>query len=116
MSIKLKDYVLCLQKLVDDGYGNLFVAYASDDEGNNYQKVYATPEIAQVHNIEEYNLELVGFKGEDSITNEDLNIFLANIRTQLSYFNNLTINVDVIDSYTDREFVTNYGLKTFNQT
>ena len=45
--MKLKEYAEKINKLVE-GYGNMDVAYASDDEGNKYQYVNYSPDVGKV--------------------------------------------------------------------
>lgn len=46
-----------LIKLRNDGYGELPIIYATDDEGNNYHKVNYKPTTFLVHNLEARSLD-----------------------------------------------------------
>jgi hypothetical protein len=71
-----------LTKLINDGHGELICFYSSDDEGNSYKKIHNEPTLAQVENLEEWELELVGFYDEDDfseeIDKEDVNAVCIN--------------------------------------
>ena len=61
-------------------FGDLPIIYSSDDEGNRYQKIHQDITPAQVHNIEEWELELVGFfeEGSEEIDKKDVNCICVN--------------------------------------
>lgn len=69
-----------INKLLADnpGYSNLTVIYGTDDEDNDFHKVNNNLAPVQVHNLNEYNLELVGFKGEPGIDEKDINAIIIN--------------------------------------
>lgn len=58
--------------------GDLPLISSSDDKGNNYHKVYNDLSPAQVHNINKYSLELVGFEGQEDIATGDINCICIN--------------------------------------
>ena len=85
--MKLKEYLNELLELTKSNPQVLEfeVIYASDDEGNNYQKVYSTGSICQIDDLKERDLELVGFydedepeSSEDFIALEDCNAIVIN--------------------------------------
>jgi len=43
--MKLNDYIKKLQKLEKEGYGELDIIYAKDDEGNAYSEVFFNPSV-----------------------------------------------------------------------
>lgn len=53
-------------------WGNLPIGYASDDEGNSYHKIHNEVSPAQFHDIDDRNLELVGFLNEDNLNGDIL--------------------------------------------
>ena len=65
--MKLKEYIEALNGLSEDHPEllDMEVIYSSDDEGNNYQKVHNHPCAAQVENIKDWSLEMVGIGEED---------------------------------------------------
>ena len=63
--ITLQEYISALQK-IDRKYWDMPLIYATDDEGNSYQKVNNFPGLVEVENPNEYYLELVW--GEDGET------------------------------------------------
>ena len=71
-----KDIDLLLQNHPE--WANLPIIYSSDDEGNSYQKVYNELSPTQIHNLNEWNLEMVGFLGEDEIDERDINCICIN--------------------------------------
>lgn len=80
----VKDLIRDLQQLVK---GNPKVAdfpyiYAIDDEGNEYYRIGNEPCLLQVEDLEDYNLEIVGFydgeEGDLSVTLEDCNCVIIN--------------------------------------
>ena len=78
--ILLKDYIKQLIKIKNQhpSFGNLPVVYASDDEGNSYQKVSQEPGLFAVEDIAERNLEAL-INGEDVGTEvEDFNCVIIN--------------------------------------
>jgi hypothetical protein len=57
-----------LIKLRDNGYGELPVIYAIDDEGNDYHKIDTTPDTFLVEDLEKWSLEpLFKEDGEEKI-------------------------------------------------
>lgn len=77
----VNDLIKDLQQLVeqDAKIGSLPIVYASDEEGNEYQKVENNVALAQVEDIEDYFLELVGYYDEDSIIDyKDVNCVVIN--------------------------------------
>lgn len=81
----LKDFIKELQNLVEQHpeFAELPVAYASDDEGNDYHIVHQTALPIQVHDNTAHSLEIIAyFNGdEDDIDNaaiEDVNVILIN--------------------------------------
>lgn len=80
--LSVNDLIQSLQLLVNHNpkFGNLPIIYSNDDEGNSYQKIYNSPVLTQVENIDEYYLEVVGFYDEDSdeIALEDVNCVIIN--------------------------------------
>lgn len=53
--------------------------FSIDDEGNGYRKIHQLAVEAQVHNLKEYDLELVGFySGDESIDKENVNCVIIN--------------------------------------
>lgn len=59
-------------------WGDLPLISSSDDEGNDYHKVYNDLSPAQVENIKNYSLELVGFEGEEDVDTKDINCICIN--------------------------------------
>jgi hypothetical protein len=59
-------------------YANLPLIYSSDDEGNSFHLVHSSLCLAQVEDIKEYYLELVGFDGDEDINSEDINCICIN--------------------------------------
>lgn len=57
--MKLKEYIKQLQKLESEGHGDLEIIYAIDDEGNAYHKVYSSPDLVMVDNLEEHYLDVI---------------------------------------------------------
>ncbi len=55
--ITLNDYIEKLLELQKQGYGDLPVIYASDDEGNSYHKVGNLPCTYKVVDLKDYCLE-----------------------------------------------------------
>lgn len=55
----LKDLKIEIEKLLKTHpeYSNLPLVYASDDEGNSYQKVHNKPLAIEMENIKDYYLE-----------------------------------------------------------
>lgn len=78
--MKLKEYIRELNKLVieyPEAY-ELPVIYSEDDEGNNYHHVIYSPAMFQVHDVNQYYLEVVGKLGDDNIAREDCNVICIN--------------------------------------
>lgn len=71
----LKDLKKDIENLIKKypEFENLPICYASDDEGNSYQKVHNSLSPAQFHDINEYSLELVGFLDEDNPNGDIIN-------------------------------------------
>lgn len=78
--MKAKEFYKSLGELLQENpsYGDLELVYSTDDEGNDYHHVNNYPTAAQFHDMEEYFLELVGYKGEDTIADEDINGIIIN--------------------------------------
>ena len=55
--ITVNQYLEKLQELKDSGFGELFVIYSKDDEGNSYQHVHNIPSLWRVVDIDDYELE-----------------------------------------------------------
>jgi len=75
----LTEYINKLKKFEKE-FGHLTVIYAKDDEGNGYQEIEFPPSIAQVHDLNVRDLELVGYYDEDDeeINKEDCNVIIIN--------------------------------------
>lgn len=69
--MKLKDYIKTLQDLESEGYGDLEIIYAVDDEGNAYHSVYGEPSLVMVEDLEEYYKETVH---PDDVDEEDYTV------------------------------------------
>lgn len=67
--MKLSNYIKYLQEALEE-YGDLTVVYASDDEGNNHQKVEYTPSVAFFEDLKECHLELID-EDDDDVTDEN---------------------------------------------
>jgi hypothetical protein len=78
--MKLKEYLKDLNSLVKKypKLNDVIVIYARDDEGNGYQEVVNSPAFLQVHDINERDLEVVGFMNEANIAIEDINAIIIN--------------------------------------
>tara|TARA_B110000503_G_C7119301_1_gene401740 strand:- start:1473 stop:1724 length:252 start_codon:yes stop_codon:yes gene_type:complete len=78
--ITLKEYLKQLNELVEEQPQalNFPLIYSHDDEGNYYQKVICFPSLAQIENIEERYLEIIGFCDETNILSEDCNAVTIN--------------------------------------
>lgn len=65
---------------LDPKFGNFPLMSSGDDEGNCYNKVIFEPNLAQVQNTKDHNLELVGFydKKSKDISIKDVNIICIN--------------------------------------
>lgn len=57
--ITLNKYLEELQKLKDEGYGELPVIYSSDNEGNSYHPVTFLPDVCLVEDLNKYSLERI---------------------------------------------------------
>lgn len=57
--MKLSAYIKHLQELESQGYGDLFVITASDDEGNSYHKCTYEPSVVEVEDLNEYYLGVI---------------------------------------------------------
>jgi len=64
--------------LLNPDWGNLVICYSSDDEGNSYQKIHNTISPAQVHNVLDYDLEVIGYLDEEGIDKENINALIIN--------------------------------------
>ena len=67
----LIEYVENLQKIITKNpeYAKLTVIFSSDDEGNDYQKVYNTPTLVEVDDLlDRYLYVCFSDSGEDSET------------------------------------------------
>lgn len=79
--MKLKKYKELLDKLITEYPQclNFELIMSSDDEGNSYQIANFGPNLCQVHDLKTpYDLEIVGFKGDENISNKDLNAICIN--------------------------------------
>lgn len=80
--ITLYDYMTRIRKLIVDNpnLAGVPVAFATDDEGNEFQLVQEGPTLCQMHDINAEDLELVGFYDKDSkdIAREDVNCVIIN--------------------------------------
>jgi hypothetical protein len=84
MSLKLKEYVDNLVKLLKDNpeYASLDVVYSRDDEGNGFDKVHYTPAVGN-HDGEhrgdftQYNTD-PDIDPEDTCTKEEINSICIN--------------------------------------
>jgi hypothetical protein len=78
--MKLKDYIKALNNLKKKHPECLEfdIIQSSDDEGNSYQKANYGPNLAQVHDLKDYHLEIVGFLGDENIAKEDCNAVIIN--------------------------------------
>lgn len=76
----LNKWLDTIQKLIKENpeIGDYPLIYSKDDEGNEHHKVIFDPSLAQVKDINEYNLELVGFKGDEDIYDKDCNVICIN--------------------------------------
>jgi hypothetical protein len=59
-------------------YKDFPIAYAVDEEGNAYHKVYNSITGMQVHDLNEHELEVVGFEGAEDIDTKDINCICIN--------------------------------------
>lgn len=59
--MKLSAYIKQLQDLVKKNpeYADLLVAYATDDEGNSYQKIHNKPTPVEFEDVSQYHLEVI---------------------------------------------------------
>ena len=55
--MKLKHYKKLIDKLVENGLGDLPVIYAVDEEGNHYGDVEIAPGIVDLGELEYYGME-----------------------------------------------------------
>lgn len=78
--ITVNQIIKDLQDLVkeDARNGELPLIYSIDPEGNGYNKVFQNPCLVQVEDINQYNLEIVGFIGEETINEKDCNAVIIN--------------------------------------
>ena len=59
-------------------WANLPIIYSSDDEGNNYQKIHNGLSPAEIYDLNERNLDLIGFLEGDGIDERDINCICIN--------------------------------------
>jgi len=52
--MKLKDYKLLIDKLVEEGHGNKTIIYSKDSEGNGFEDVCFKPTILKIKDIYGY--------------------------------------------------------------
>ena len=78
--MKLKEYLKYLNEFVNNDPDTLEmeIIYSSDDEGNSYHKVINLPISCQIHDLDDYYMEMVGMEGNDYIAHEDLNAVCIN--------------------------------------
>lgn len=79
--MKLKEYIDKLNQLIEDYPKALGmeVIYSHDDEGNEYQKLWASPTLCQVEDIKTSRfIEIVGFNGDEDILIEYCNAVCIN--------------------------------------
>jgi hypothetical protein len=64
--MKYKEYLEKANQLAKDFPTSLEmeIIYSIDDEGNDYHKLYSTPTITQIEDLNQRSLELVGFFDE----------------------------------------------------
>jgi hypothetical protein len=76
----VKEYVHILDSLIrkHPEIANFQVVFSSDNEGNDYQLVYQEPTLCQIHNPNTSYVEMVGFQGDETIDNKDLNALCIN--------------------------------------
>lgn len=67
----LSEYINNLQQILEE-HGDLEVVYSSDDEGNDFNRVYHTPNIGHYS-----NREFIGINNEDDF-NHDVNAVCIN--------------------------------------
>ena len=78
--ITLNQWLSHVQEMIKKNpkIGNYPLIYSIDDEGSDYHKVISTPTLVQVHVINEYFLEIVGFQEDTDIAEEDCNAICIN--------------------------------------
>lgn len=78
--MKFKEYLAELNKMAKEQPDKLEceMIYSHDDEGNFYQKVHNMPAFVQVEDLTQYDLEIVGFDGDENIAIEDCNAIIIN--------------------------------------
>lgn len=78
--ITLNQWLNSIQEMIKKNpkVGNYPLIYSTDDEGNEYHKVMFDPTLVQVHNLNERFLEIVGFKDDPDIADEDCNTICIN--------------------------------------
>ena len=73
--MKFNEYIKNLQALEAQGYGELEVIYAVDDEGNAYHSVWSEPDLVMVEDLEEYYKEVIH---PDDAEEYEINAILIN--------------------------------------
>lgn len=78
--MKVIDYFNELRDLIEKHpeCKNYIIITSADDEGNEYRKSNYGPNLAQVHNTNDYFLEMVGFLGDENIDAKDCNTVIIN--------------------------------------
>lgn len=81
--ISLNAYIGFLQSIVEENkeMGEMPVAYSIDDEGNGFKMINSQPVPCQIDDINEYNLEMVGYYNgddDDEISKENVNCIIIN--------------------------------------
>lgn len=59
-------------------YAKLPIIYSSDDEGNSYHGVYNTLTPMQADDPDEHYVDIVGSKGDEDISDKDINVICIN--------------------------------------
>lgn len=57
---------------------NLPIIYSVDDEENVHHRIHQEIAAIQVHDINEYYLEIVGYLGDEGISKKDINCVIIN--------------------------------------
>jgi len=80
--ITLYDYMTRLRKLIvnNPNLAGVPVAFANDEEENEYRLVQNNPTLCQMHDISAEDLEMVGFydKNSKDIARGDINCVIIN--------------------------------------
>ncbi len=78
--ITLNQWLNSIQEMIKKNpkIGNYPLIYSIDDEGNEYHKVISAPTLVQVYNLNDRSLEIVGFKDDPDIADEDCNAICIN--------------------------------------